>query len=68
MWAIVIRLPIPRPTLMHETQQGRLQYDVLRYDEGSDLVGKVKMAEHAFDKVWSDLNNLEYCSLYVTTY
>ena len=61
-------LPIPRPTLMCETQQGKLQFEELRYDEGLDLSTKIKMSEQYFYKIWLDLNNSKYCSPYVTTY
>ena len=61
-------LPIPKPILMRETEQGKLQFEAFRYDEGLDLGPQIKMAEHSLIKIWSDLNKANYCSPYVTTY
>ena len=61
-------LPLPKPTVMRDTEQGRIQFEAYRYDQGLDLSSLVRMAEDKYLKMWSDLNSSGYCSPYVTTY
>ena len=61
-------LPIPRPTLMRDTEQGRRQFEAYRYDEGLDQTEDVEVDEQYFYNLWSELNSAGYCSPYVTTY
>ena len=61
-------LPIPRPTLMRETQQGRRLFQAYTYDEGLDHSKVVEKGENRYIQMWEDLNKSGYCSPYVTSY
>ena len=61
-------LPIPKPTLFNDTEQGRRQMDAFRYDEGLDIANNVALTEKYSYNLWSELNGAKHCSPYVTTY
>lgn len=60
--------PIPKPTFMVETENGRRQIRGYEYDNGVDLGSDVFIAEKLFYNFWQDLTNAKYCSPYVTSY
>ena len=61
-------LPIPRPTFMRETEQGRLQYEAYRFDGNFDFTLPINLAEFKLSELWANLRLSGYCSPYVTQY
>ena len=60
--------PLPEPTWMRNTEQGKRQFEALSFDEGLNLTSDVEFIESVYKKMWFDLNGSGYCSPYVTTY
>ena len=61
-------LPLPKPTFMRDTEQGKRQFEVFRFVNGLDITSKVEFFEHRMNQLWTDLNGPGYCSPHVTTY
>lgn len=59
--------PLPKPTFMGETEQGRRQFRAYQYDVYDDTSDASK-AEQLIYSLWSDLDYHHYCSPYVTNY
>ena len=60
--------PIPRPTLMRETEQGKNQFEAYVLDLGMDQGSTVELSERKYYGLWSELSRAQYCSPYITTY
>ena len=60
--------PIPKQTMIRETEQGRRQLEAFAFDEGFDFAPNYDWSERQIYEMWSDLNQSGYCSPYVTQY
>ena len=61
-------LPLPKPTFLEETENGRRQLTAFQYDNGFSVETKFILSEQILYQFWLDLNRSGYCSPYVTTY
>ena len=61
-------LPIPKPTTSRDNENGRRQYYAFAYDNGVDVGYAYEQAEQVYYQFWYDLNKINYCCPYVTTY